>query len=190
MSRRMGERHEHLARPRTRQPDIVFYDRIAASVAVFEPQPFENPLRRMPLLRWRRLICLEDRIDDWNERSKLRQVPCCARSRAALNSDTSWRSSPGSIRKPVPPPAGSSLQQKQTVEPLRKSPLQTSPAALPNQGSKRVSPESGRVLLRHAAAKCRRSVAYYCSAAYTFAWTKSQVKSASKHVSRTNDSGY
>jgi HsdM N-terminal domain len=63
---------------------------------------------------------------------------------------------------------GSSLQQKQTVEPLRKSPLQTSPAALPNQGSKRVSAKSGRVLLRHAAAKCRRSVAYYCSAAYTF----------------------
>src|SRR5207245_8359061 len=97
------------------------------------------------------------------------QVPCCARSRAAPNSDTSWRSSPGSIRKPVPPPAGSSLQQKQTVEPLRKSPLQTSPAALPNQGSKRVSPESGRVLLRHAAAICRRSVAYYCSAAYSVA---------------------
>jgi DNA invertase Pin-like site-specific DNA recombinase len=44
-------RHEHLARPRTRQPDIVFYDRIAASVAVFEPQPFENPLCGVPLLR-------------------------------------------------------------------------------------------------------------------------------------------
>jgi hypothetical protein len=33
----------------------------------------------------------------------------------------------------VPPPAGSSPQQKQNVEPLRMSPLQTSPAALPNQ---------------------------------------------------------
>ena len=33
--------------------------------------------------------------------------------------------------------------------------------------SEKVSPKSGRVLLRHAAAKCRRSVAYYCSAAYT-----------------------
>jgi hypothetical protein len=68
----------------------------------------------------------------------------------APNSGTSWRPSPGSIRKPVPPPAGSSPQQKQTIEPLRKSPLQTSPAALPNQASERVSPESGRVLLRHA----------------------------------------
>src|SRR5438128_4438259 len=74
MSRRMGERHEHLARPRTRQPDIVFYDRIAAGKAVFDSQPFKNPLRRVPLLRWRRLICLEDRIDDWNERSKLRPL--------------------------------------------------------------------------------------------------------------------
>jgi hypothetical protein len=35
--------------------------------------------------------------------------------------------------------------------------------------SEKVSPKSGRVLLRHAAAKCRRSVAYYCSAAYTSA---------------------
>ena len=39
------------------------------------------------------------------------------------------------------------------VEPLRKSPLQTSPAVLPHQSSERVSPKSGRVLLRHAAAK-------------------------------------
>ena len=34
------------------------------------------------------------------------------------------------------------------------------------------SPESGRVLLRHAAAKCRRSVAYYCSAAYTISYAR------------------
>jgi hypothetical protein len=86
-------------------------------------------------------------------------VPCCARSRAAPNSGTSWRSSPGSIRKPVPPPAGSSPQQKQTIEPLHKSPLQTSPAALPNRHSEKVSPESGRVFLRHAAAKCRPTIA-------------------------------
>jgi Putative heavy-metal-binding len=52
---------------------------------------------------------------------------------------------------------------------LRRSPPQTSPAALPNQSSERLSPQSGRVLLRHAAALCRRSVAYYCSAAYTLA---------------------
>jgi transposase-like protein len=44
----------------------------------------------------------------------------------------------------------------------------TSPAALPNRHSERVSPESGRVLLRHAAAKCHHFVVDYCSAAYTF----------------------
>ena len=35
---------------------------------------------------------------------------------------------PGSIRKPAPPHAGSSLRRRQTVEPLRKSPPRTSPA--------------------------------------------------------------
>jgi hypothetical protein len=38
---RVGERHEHLARPRTHQPDIVFYDRIATGKAVFDPQLFK-----------------------------------------------------------------------------------------------------------------------------------------------------
>src|SRR4029453_11289318 len=136
MSRRMRKRNDHLSRLRARQPHVVFYDRIAARKAVFDPQPLVFP------------------------------ALCSAHSQAAPNSGTSWQPSPGSIRKPAPPPAGSSPQQKQTVEPLRRSPLQTSPAALPNQDSERVSPESGRVLLRHAAAKCRRSVAYYCSAAY------------------------
>src|ERR1700758_1338057 len=42
MTRRMDERHEHLARPHTRQPHVVFYDRIAARKAVFDPQPLEN----------------------------------------------------------------------------------------------------------------------------------------------------
>src|ERR1700746_556788 len=64
MTRRMDERHEHLARPHTRQPHVVFYDRIAARKAVFDPQPLENPLCRMLLLRRRRLIGLEDRVDE------------------------------------------------------------------------------------------------------------------------------
>ena len=56
MARRMGQRHEDLARPGAGDPNVILHDRIAASVAVFEPQPVENPLRRMPLLRRRRLI--------------------------------------------------------------------------------------------------------------------------------------
>ena len=39
---------------------------------MLDPQPFENPLRRMPLLRGRRLVGLEDRVNDRNQRSELR----------------------------------------------------------------------------------------------------------------------
>jgi hypothetical protein len=56
MARRMGQRHEGLARPAAGDPNVILHYGIAASVAVFEPQPFENPLRRMPLLRRRRLV--------------------------------------------------------------------------------------------------------------------------------------
>src|SRR4029453_1002801 len=72
MSRRMRKRNDHLSRLRARQPHVVFYDRIAARKAVFDPQPLENPLCRMPLLRRRRLICLEDRVDDRKGRPALR----------------------------------------------------------------------------------------------------------------------
>ena len=39
---------------------------------MLDPQPFENPLRRVPLLRRRRLVGLQDRVDDRNQRSELR----------------------------------------------------------------------------------------------------------------------
>jgi hypothetical protein len=55
---------------------------------------------------------------------------CSVHTRWAPNSDTSLHPSPDSIQKPAPPPADSSPQQKQIVEPLRRSPPQTSPAAL------------------------------------------------------------
>jgi len=38
--------------------------------AVFDPQPFKNPLRRVPLLRRCRLVELQDRVADRNERSQ------------------------------------------------------------------------------------------------------------------------
>jgi hypothetical protein len=73
---------------------------------------------------------LQDRVDDRNEWSELRPLrslgPHIARRRP--NSGTFWKSCPGSVRKPAPPRAGSSLRQRQTVEPLRKSPPRTSPA--------------------------------------------------------------
>ena len=68
----MSKRHEDLARPRARQSHVILHHRIAADKAVLDPQPFENPLRRMPLLRRRRLVGLEDRVDHRNQRSELR----------------------------------------------------------------------------------------------------------------------
>jgi len=62
-------------------------------------------------------------------------------SRVAQNIGTSWRSYPGSVQRPAPPRACSSLRQIQTVEPLRTSPLQTSSAGPPNQSPERFSPK-------------------------------------------------
>ncbi len=72
MARRMDEWHEDLARPGAGQADVILHHRVAAGKAMFEPQPFENPLRRMPLLRRRRLVGLQDRVDDRNQRPELR----------------------------------------------------------------------------------------------------------------------
>jgi hypothetical protein len=145
---RMGEWNEDLARPGTRQPHVILHNRVAAGKVVFDPQPFKNPLRRVPLVRRCRLGGLQDRVDDRNQRPELRllssskgPVPCCVHSRAAPSTGTSWKSSPGSIRKSAPPRAGSSPRRIQTVEPLRTSPLQTSPAPPPNQSPERFSPK-------------------------------------------------
>jgi hypothetical protein len=50
------KRHDDLARPAAGDPNVILHYGITAGKTVFEPQPFENPLRRMPLLRRRRLI--------------------------------------------------------------------------------------------------------------------------------------
>src|ERR1700732_2536701 len=162
MSRRTGERHEHLARPRTPQPDIVFYDRIAAGKAVFDPQPSKNPLRRVPLLRWRRLICLEDRIDDWNERAKLRPLSflpaqVAGRRRTATHlGDRLPAQSENPCRLPPALPFNKNKPSNRRVSLHCTHPRPPFPIKL----RKRVSPESGRVLLPQPTAICRRSVAY------------------------------
>ena len=56
------------SRPGARQADVILHDRIVAGKPVFDPQLFENPLRRLPLLRRRRLSGLENRVDDRNQR--------------------------------------------------------------------------------------------------------------------------
>ena len=72
VARRMGERDEDLARSGAGDPHVILHHRVAAGIAMLDPQPFENPLRRMPLLGRRRLVGLQDRVDDRNQRSELR----------------------------------------------------------------------------------------------------------------------
>ena len=51
MAWRMSQRDENLARSCRCQADIIFHDRITAAIAMFFPQTFKNPLRRVPLFR-------------------------------------------------------------------------------------------------------------------------------------------
>src|SRR5580693_2744834 len=74
MARRMGQRHEDLARPAAGDPNVILHYGITAGKTVFEPQPFENPLRGVPLLRRCRLVGLQDRVDDRYEQSELRPL--------------------------------------------------------------------------------------------------------------------
>src|ERR1700730_2773000 len=71
MARRMGERDEDLARSSAHDPHVILHYGVTAGKVVFETQPFENPLRRMPLLRRRRLVGLQNRVDYRDEQSEL-----------------------------------------------------------------------------------------------------------------------
>ena len=56
MAGRMRERHEGFLHPHPLQPDVILHHRVAAGIGVFGPQPLENPLARVPLLRRRAAI--------------------------------------------------------------------------------------------------------------------------------------
>src|ERR1700730_10393868 len=74
MARRMGQRHEDLARPAAGDPNVILHYGITAGKTVFEPQPFENPLRGVPVLRRCRLVGLQNRVDYRYEQSELRPL--------------------------------------------------------------------------------------------------------------------
>ena len=65
---RMRQRHKGLPGPRSREPHILLHRRVAAVEAVLGAEPIVNPLGGMPLLRRRRHIGRQNRIDDGNER--------------------------------------------------------------------------------------------------------------------------
>ena len=74
MTRWVMQRHEGLSHRLPTGPDIILHDRIPAREPVLVPQPFENPVRRVPLLdrHVRRPVRLQDRIDDPGEPVQLR----------------------------------------------------------------------------------------------------------------------
>jgi hypothetical protein len=63
VSRRMRERHEHLALAQLPEPHVVLYDRIAARVPVLVGQPLRDPLGGVALLPAFRLVVLQDLVD-------------------------------------------------------------------------------------------------------------------------------
>lgn len=56
----MRQRHERLAAPCPRDPDIVLHHRVAAAEPMLVAQRFKNPLRRMPLLHRTSPVRLQD----------------------------------------------------------------------------------------------------------------------------------
>jgi hypothetical protein len=104
---RMGERDD-------------LHSHVAAGKAVFDPQPFENPLRR----------CLGGAVLSASRIASIRGTRGPSFGRSGCLDRTSPGGAEyrhilaiGSDQRPAPPRA---------VEPLRTSPLQTSPAAPPN----------------------------------------------------------
>jgi hypothetical protein len=170
MARRMGERHEDLAGSCPRNPNVILHHGITAGKTVFEPQPFENSLRRMPLLRRRRLIGLQDRIDDRKERSELRPLRSLGshitgRRRIAAHLGNRVPAQSENPRRLAPAlPFDKDKPSNRCVNLHRKHPR---PSLFESDFAK-VRPRKWPGLTPpRATASCRRSVAYYCSAAYT-----------------------
>jgi hypothetical protein len=72
VSRVVAQRHEHLALPLAALVHVVLYNSDPAAIAVLIPQPLEDPLRGVLLLRRLSLILLQDPIDDPDVRVQLR----------------------------------------------------------------------------------------------------------------------
>ena len=63
-----------VTKARKTSPNVILHYGITADKTVFEPQPFENPLRGVSLLRRCRLVGLQDRFDDRYEQSEFRPL--------------------------------------------------------------------------------------------------------------------
>jgi hypothetical protein len=54
-----------------RRTHIVLHDGVAAAEPVFFSEPVEDPLRRMPLLGWPRLVFFQNGVDHAHPRTQL-----------------------------------------------------------------------------------------------------------------------
>src|ERR1700730_12940790 len=166
---RMGERHEDLARRPAGDPNVILHYGITAGKTVFEPQPFENPLRGVPLLRRCRLVGLQDSVDDWNERAELRPLRSlgahiAGRRRIAAHLGNRVPAQSENPRRLAPAlPFDEDKPSNRCVNLHREH----SRPSLFESDFEKVRPRKWPGFTPpRATALCRRSVAYYCSAAY------------------------
>ena len=169
MSRRMGQRHEDLARPAAGDPNVILHYGITAGKTVFEPQPFENPLRGVPLLRRCRLVGLQDRVDDRYEQSELRPLRrlgshITGRRRIAAHLGNRVSAQSENPRRLAPAlPFDEDKPSNRCVNLHREHPR----PSLFESDFEKVRPRKWPGFTPpRATALCRRSVAYYCTAAY------------------------
>ncbi|CUH40056.1 hypothetical protein JSE7799_02785 [Jannaschia seosinensis] len=80
----MRQRHEHLSAAPLALPHVVLHDRIAAGETMLIAEPFEQPLRRVPLLAMDLAIAIQPAVDDPGEPVQLRPLH-------GRRSPVSWR---------------------------------------------------------------------------------------------------
>lgn len=72
MTRRMRQRHKYFLPTLLPLPNVILDDRVTAGEPAFLAEPVEYPLCRVPLFARHMAIRLKPRVDDRNERLKLR----------------------------------------------------------------------------------------------------------------------
>src|ERR1700720_2699330 len=185
MARRMGQRHEDLARPAAGDPNVILHYGITAGKTVFEPQPFENPLRGVPLLRRCRLVGLKDRVDYRYEQSELRPLRSlgshiAGRRRIAAhlgNRIPAQSENPRRLASALP--FDEDKPSNRCVNLHREHPR----PSLFESDFEKVRPRKWPGFTPpRATALCRRSVAYYCSAAYRILEALEKMNGIKSHV--------
>src|SRR6202011_6121756 len=152
-----------------------------AGKTVFEPQPFENPLRGVPLLRRCRLVgLLQDRVDDRYEQSELRPLRSlgshiAGRRRIAAHLGNRIPAQSENPRRLAPAlPFDEDKPSNRCVNLHREHPR----PSLFESDFEKVRPRKWPGFTPpRATALCRRSVAYYCTAAYTWVIPKAEALS-------------